>query len=97
MPHEAVEVVRRRGADVALDVGDSRDRSTLRSRGRWPRARFARAAVPFGHVDDDLEFALVVERQHLHLHELERHERDRRQQQQRDAAQEDERARVRWR
>ena len=48
---------------------------------------FERAA--FGHVEDDLEFALVVERQHLHLHPADAHERHRAQQQAHDAGEED--------
>jgi hypothetical protein len=40
---------------------------------RTLRGVFQRAA--FGHVEDDLEFALVVERQHLDLHPADSHQR----------------------
>ena len=81
VPHEAVEVVGRRRADVRLHVDDRRSSSSAADgqRGRDARRRLERRAL--GHVDDDLELALVVERQHLHLDELERDERDRPQQQ----------------
>ena len=70
MPHQAVEIERRGDARVDLVIGDLR----LGAHGggdfaRGLRGAFERAA--FGHVQDDLELALVVERQHLHLHPAE--------------------------
>ena len=67
MPHEPVEIERRSDAGIDLIVGDLR----FGAHGggdfaRGLRGAFERAA--FGHVEDDLELALVVERQHLHLH-----------------------------
>src|SRR5206468_689996 len=66
--HEPVEVVRRGGSGVGLEVHYFRllsdDSGQLAGN---PRGLFEGCA--FGHVDDDLELALVVERQHLHLDE----------------------------
>ena len=45
------------------------------------------SGVPSGMSHDDLELALVVERQHLDGDELERHERRRREEQNGDAGQ----------
>ena len=53
------------------------------SRAAWA-VLFERAA--FGHVEDDLEFALVVERQHLDLHPADAHQRHRAEQQRHDGA-----------
>ena len=76
VPHQAVEVVRRRRAGVALHVDDARDRfSTSARASRRPRGLLERRAL--GHVDDHLELALVVERQHLDRDDAERHERHR--------------------
>ena len=64
LPHEAVEVDRRRGAGVALVVGDLGHRRDVRAH----RAQHGGGALDRrsgGHVDDDLELGLVVERQHL--------------------------------
>ena len=73
LAHQAVEGDRRGGAGIALEV------SALRA--PWPRhapvlqqrvGGLQRAA--FGHVDHDLEFGLVVERQHLQDHRLDHHQ-----------------------
>ena len=81
VPHQAVEVERRRRAGVHLVIGNLGDgghgRSDLaRDRGRPLQRRSLR------HIDDDLELALVIERQHLHAHQL--HGEHRHGQQQRD-------------
>ena len=76
MPHQPVEVVRPRGAGVDLVVHDFRLLAEITSQGlRDVRGLFQRRSV--GHVDDDLELALVVEGQHLYAHPLQRNERDR--------------------
>ena len=70
MAHQSVEVVRRRRSHVSLDVDHFA--LLLRLFGqqlRDARRFFERGAV--GHVDDHLELALVVERQHLDLDEAE--------------------------
>ena len=88
VPHEAVEVVGRRHAHVLLDVDDRLIvQGGRRQRRRDARRRLERRAL--GHVDHDLELALVVERHHLHRHQFERDQRDGRQQQHRHARQED--------
>ena len=67
---QPVEVVRRRGSDVDLEVrhiGDGRqDVAELRRHARGVLER-----GPLRHVDDHLELALVVERKHLHPDQLE--------------------------
>ena len=76
MPHESVEVERRGDAGVDLVVGHFRfDADGGGDFARGLRGAFERAAL--GHVEDDLELALVVERQHLHLHPAERDQRHR--------------------
>jgi hypothetical protein len=71
MPDEAVEIVGTRYAHVLLDVDDGLIlHDGRRQRRRDARRRLERRAL--GHVDHDLELALVVERHHLQLHELER-------------------------
>ncbi len=84
MPHQAVEVVRRRGARVGLDVDDFfLMEHLLGQQPRDARGLFERGARR--HVDDDLELALVVERQHLHFDEADVDQRHRAEQQQHDA------------
>ena len=72
--HQPVEVVGRGGPDVHLIVHHFRhagdDVADLPGRGRG-----LLEGRPFRHVDHHLELALVVERQHLHLHHPERDER----------------------
>jgi len=67
MAHETVEIERRRRARVHLVIAHFGFRA---DRGRHlagdPRRLLERGA--FGGIDDDLEFRLVVEREHLHLH-----------------------------
>ena len=71
MPHQSVEIEWRRHAGVNLVIGHFRfDADGGGDFARGLRGAFQRAA--FGHVQDDLELALVVERQHLHLHPAER-------------------------
>ena len=86
MAHQAVEVVGRGDAGVGLEVHDLG--LLLDDGGQLAgdaRRFFERRA--FGHVDDDLELALVVERQHLHLDEADADESDRAEQQHRDQRQ----------
>ena len=94
MAHQSVEVVRRRRAHIRLHVHHfGLLRASLRASAlRHPRGLFERGAVR--HVDDHLELALVVERQHLHLDELEVEQRHRAEQQEHDAAEE---APAQWR
>jgi len=87
VPHQSVEIKRRRRAGVDLVIGDFR----LGAHGggnlaRGLRGAFERAAL--GQVQDDLKLALVVERQHFHLHPAERDERHRAEQQRDDRSQE---------
>ena len=85
--HEAVEIERRRGAHVNLVVRDFGFRS--HSGGDFPRdlgGALQRAAL--GHVKNDLELRLVVERQHLHLHPAQADRRHRREEQAADAREE---------
>ena len=87
MPHQSVEVVWPRRARVNLVVHHFRLLAqVLPQLLRHARGLLQRRAV--GHVDDHLELALVVEGQHLHLHQLERHQRTREQQQHHHAAEE---------
>jgi len=75
MADEAVEVDRRRRARVGLEVGDLGHRGNVGGElGQHRRGALDRRAR--GHVDDHLELALVVERQHLQHHELHDRERD---------------------
>ncbi len=83
--HEAVEIERRGDAGVDLVIGDLRFRADGGGDlARGLRGAFERAAL--GHVQDDLELALVVEGQHFHLHPAERDGRHREQQQRGDRA-----------
>ena len=87
MPHQSVEIIRRRDARVDLVIGGLR----LGAHGRRDLARglggaFERSA--FGHVQDDLKLALVVEGQHFHLHPTEPDGGHREQQQRGDRAEE---------
>ena len=78
--HQTVEVVGRSRSRVGLDVHHFA--LLLRFLGqqlRHPLRLFESGAV--GHVDDHLELALVVERQHLDLHEAGVEQRARGQQQ----------------
>ncbi len=84
---EAVEVVGRGRSGVALDVVHGRvAHGGAGERGRDARGLLERRAVR--HVDHHLELALVVERQHLHVHELKRHQRDAAEEQHDDTAEE---------
>ena len=70
VPHEAVEVERGGGPDVDLDVGDLGELPHLER--QVPRDGVRRLERrPLGHVDDDLDLALVVVREHLDLGDLE--------------------------
>ena len=84
--HQAVEVVRRRQADVTLHVDDAHVLQDFMGQLRGDTSRVLERR-PLGHVHDHLELALVVERQHLDGDELERHERRRRQEQKGDTGQ----------
>ncbi len=77
MAHQSVEIVGRRRSHIGLDVHHLA--LLLRFFGkqlRHARRFFERCAG--GHIDDHLELALVVERQHLDLDEAEVEQRDRR-------------------
>ena len=78
LPHQAVEVDRRGRARIALVVGHLGNRGHVRAqraqRGGGVLHRRARR-----HVDHDLEFRLVVERQHLQHHPLHDGEQQRQQ------------------
>ena len=75
MTDQTVEVVGRRRPGVALDVPYRRVLHRRVGERRCHAVRFLeRRAV--GHVDHDLELALVVEGQHLHVHQLQRDQRD---------------------
>ena len=68
--HQTVEVVGRGGPDVHLVVGHLRHGAdVVADLARDGGGLLQRRAL--GHVDDDLELALVVERQHLDHHALE--------------------------
>ena len=69
LAHEAVEVDRRGGADVDLVVDDLGDGLEIRCHFvEYPSRVFDGRA--FGHIEDDLELRLVVERQHFHDDEV---------------------------
>jgi hypothetical protein len=69
LPHQAVEVDRRRGAGVALHAGDFRQLADFRGEfAQHPVGGFQRAALR--HVEHHLELALVVEGQHLQHHQF---------------------------
>ena len=87
--HQPVEVIGAGGSGISLVVQDIRlPRKFITQRLSDSRCLFERRAVR--HIDDDLQFALVVERQHLHAHQSQRHERDRDQQQHRHSDEEQE-------
>jgi len=72
---KSVEIDRCRGSGKRLVVGDFGHRrqigaQLMQHRGGALQRRAGR------HVDDHLEFRLVVERQHLHDHQLERRQRE---------------------
>src|SRR4051794_29189368 len=69
MPHQPVEVERRRDACVRLEIDDLR----LGKRGPGELAGDLRSVFkcgPVRHVHDDLKLTLVVEREHFHFDEL---------------------------
>src|SRR6185436_10114311 len=81
MPHKPVEVVRRSRAHVHLIIGHLGNCSNvIPDLAGDRRGLFERRA--FGHIDDHLKLALVIEREHLHLDQLQREERHCEQQQQ---------------
>ena len=88
MAHQAVEIEGPGGAGIDLGVDHLRlggDRG-----GHFARhvgGGFQAAALR--HVEDDLELALVVKRQHLHLHPADADQRHAAEQQQHGDAQED--------
>ena len=87
MPHQSVEVVRAGRAGVDLVIRDFGLLAQITAeRLRDARRLLQRSSVR--HVNDDLEFALVVEGQHLYPHPLQGNERNRRQQQHHHAAKE---------
>ena len=68
MAHQAIEVVRRGDARVGLEIDDLGLLLDDRGKLAGDACRLFERS-PLGHVDDDLELALVVERQDLHLDE----------------------------
>ncbi len=85
MPDKSVEVIRAGESGIELIVRHLRLLAeVLAERLTNACCLLQRGAV--GHVDDNLELALVVERQHLYLHQLERNERDSGKQQENDGA-----------
>ena len=84
MAHQAVEIERRRHARVNLIIRHFRFGAHGGGNfARGLRGAFERAA--FRHVENDLELALVVERQHFHLHPADADQRHRAKQQADDA------------
>ena len=76
LTHEAVEIDRSGSASVDLVVGDFRDRRDgIRQRLKHALGFLHRRAL--GHVHQHLEFALVVEWQHLQDHRAEGDQRER--------------------
>ena len=87
MADQAVKVGRPRCARVDLIVLHLRLAAQVRAEGlRHARRLFEGCAI--GHVDDDLELALVVEGQHLHQHRLQGHQQTSQQEKQRHYAEE---------
>jgi len=76
LPHQPVEVDRRRGAGIDLVVGHLGQRRDLRGEFLQDATRLLERGS-LRHVDDDLELGLVVEGQHLHHDPLHHDERDR--------------------
>ena len=85
VPHQAVEVVRRGDAHVALHVRDAGIAQDFGGERGGDACRLFEGRA-FRQVHDDLELALVVERQHLDRHELQRYQGHRREKQERHAA-----------
>ena len=96
MAHEPVEVERRGGPDIGLVIGDLRDLLQAARRARRVTAAVFFEARPFGHVHDDLEFALVVEGEHLDDHQPEVDEAHRHEQQHGDQPEEHPLVPVAW-
>ena len=85
--HQAVEIVGRGDTGIDLVVGDFRLRADRRRHlPRHGSGLLQRSALR--HVQDDLKLALVVKRQHLHLHPAEADRRHGPKQQHRDAHEE---------
>ncbi len=85
--HQAVEVDRRGGAGVELEVGDlGHLGQVVGDLAGDARGGLERRAL--GHVDHHLELALVVEGQHLDADQLRRHQRHGAQKQDEDHRQE---------
>ena len=85
--HQPIEIERRGDARVNLVIRHFRfgaDGGGNFTRGL--RGAFERTA--FGHIQDDLKFALVVERQHLHFHPADIDQRHRDEQQHNEDAEE---------
>ncbi len=86
MAHQAVEVEGRGHAGIDLVIRDLRfNPHGGRNFARGLGGPFQRAA--FRHVEDDLELALVVERQHLHFDPTDAHQGHRTEQQPHDTRQ----------
>ena len=93
--HQAIEV--ERGGDARINLVIRHFRLDAHGGGDLAGGLgglLQRAA--FGHVKDDLKFALVVEGQHLHLHPADAHQGHGRQQQHHDAGQKGVAASVGW-
>ena len=77
--HQPVEVIGAGRSGISLVVQHVRlPRKFFAQRLGDARRLLQRRAV--GHIDDDLQLALVVERQHLYAHQSQRHQRHRDQQ-----------------
>src|SRR5260370_41303434 len=86
MAHQTVEIERRGNAGVDLVIRDFRfDAHSRCDLARRLGGSFQRAA--FGHVENNLELALVVEGQHFDFYKPDSYERHGNQQQANDAAQ----------
>src|SRR5687768_10996376 len=81
MADQTVEVIGRGGADIHLIIGHFRNTAHIvRNLTRHRGGLFERRA--FGHINNHLKLALVIERQHLYTHELQSHQTERQKQQQ---------------
>src|SRR5688572_2432360 len=73
---QTVEVIGRGCADIHLIIGHFRNSAYIvRNLTRHRGGLFERRA--FGHVNDHLKLALVIEWQHLYAHELQSHQTER--------------------
>ena len=76
MAHKSVEIDRGAGTDIILVTADLGDRFKIRGDLLGDPCRLFKSCT-FRHIDNNLKFILVVERQHFHLHGFERNQNDR--------------------